>query len=128
MMKRRKRQLAWSVLFLSSLLLGGCAFGRAKVGERLLDEQVQQIEKGVTSKAEVVRLLGPPYEVSQTLTQEVFHYTYTDGKLAFLLIFARANVKSDDLYIFFDDKGIVQEVIFGRRTDKLPFQFWPFGE
>ena len=128
MMRLDRQRLVVGMVLLSVLVVGGCAFGRAKIGERLLDEEVEQIEKGVTGKAEVVRLLGPPQEVTRTLTHEVFHYTYTDGKMAFFLIFARANVKSDDLYIFFNDEGMVDEVIFGRRTDKLPFQFWPFGK
>jgi outer membrane protein assembly factor BamE (lipoprotein component of BamABCDE complex) len=110
------------------LLLGGCAFGRAKIGEPLFAERVQQIQKGMTNRAEVVKVFGPPDLVSHTLTHEVFHYQYLDGKLGLFLIFSRANVKSDDLFIFFNEEGIVTEVIFGRRTDQLPFQFWPFGE
>jgi hypothetical protein len=42
--------------------------------------------------------------------------------------FARLNIKSDDLYIWFNREGIVQDVIFGKRTERLKFQFWPFGE
>jgi len=35
---------------------------------------------------------------------------------------------TDDLYVFLNKNGVVDEVVFGKRTDRLEFQFWPFGD
>lgn len=116
----------WIVLILLSALTG-CAFARANVGQPLSEEDIRRIQKGVTTKAQVVEALGTPDAVSHTLQHEVFQYRYGDGKLGVVLIFSRANYKTDDLYIFFDENDVVAEVIFGKRTDTVRFQFWPFG-
>lgn len=124
----RWRWLYGVLLLMGMLGIGGCALGRANIGQSISDERLQSIQKGVTHKTEVIKLLGPPDEISHTLTQVVFHYEYIDAKFGLFLIFSRANIKSDDLFILFNQEDIVEEVIFGRRTDQLPFQFWPFGD
>jgi len=43
-------------------------------------------------------------------------------------VFSRLNIASDDLYIFFNQDGIVEQMLLGNRTRKLKFQFWPFGQ
>ncbi|MBM4124081.1 MAG: hypothetical protein FJ246_03860 [Nitrospira sp.] len=76
--------------------------------------------------------LGSPDRVIQVNGQEIFQYYRYDikakGLFLIILNFSRFNIKSDDLYIFIDKNGVVNEVVFGRRTDRLEFQFWPFGE
>ena len=60
---------------------------------------------------------------------QYYRYDAKSGSLLLILVnFARFNVKSDDLYVWFNDAGVVEEVLFGNRTDKLEFQFWPFGK
>lgn len=108
--------------------LAGCAFVRANVGEPVPEDRLQAIQMGVTTRAQVLETLGPPDALSHTLAHEVFQYRYGDGKLGVILIFSRANFKTDDLYLFFTRDGVVADVIFGKRTDRVRFQFWPFGE
>lgn len=43
-------------------------------------------------------------------------------------VFSRVNVASDNLWVFLNEEGIVQDVVFGNRTNELAFQIWPFGE
>ena len=62
------------------------------------------------------------------MTARCFHYYHYTLKHATFLVFSRVNIASDELYVFFDRSGIVNQVLFGPRTDKLEFQFWPFGE
>jgi outer membrane protein assembly factor BamE (lipoprotein component of BamABCDE complex) len=120
----------WSGRLIGTLLLAaltGCAFVRANVGDPLPEDRIRAIQRGVTTKAQVLEALGPPDFVSHMLAHEVFQYRYGDGKLGVVLIFSRANFKTDDLYLFFTRDDVVADVIFGKRTDSVRFQFWPFG-
>src|SRR5690348_13192652 len=110
----------------------GCSFSRATLGDEFNASQIETIKKGETSRADVVAILGAPDRVLPMNGQELFQYYRYDAKagslLLILLNFVRLNIKSDDLYIWFNREGIVQDVIFGKRTQTLKFQFWPFGE
>jgi outer membrane protein assembly factor BamE (lipoprotein component of BamABCDE complex) len=110
----------------------GCSFSRGTLGDEFNADQIATIKKGETSKADVLTVLGAPDRVLPMNGQELFQYYRYDAKggslLLILVNFARLNIKSDDLYIWFNREGIVQDVIFGKRTERLKFQFWPFGE
>ena len=129
----RRLRLVWcallSVLF---ILLTDCAFNRGNIGEEFKSEHVESIKKGVTTRAEVVSLLGAPDRILQANSYDIFQYYRYDVKAGSLLLilvnFSRLNIKSDDLYVLFNRDGIVEDVVFGRRTGRLEFQFWPFGE
>ncbi len=119
------------VIFLL-LNMAGCAFNRGTIGDQLRDEDVAALKKGITTRGEVVSLLGAPDRVVAANGHDIFQYYRYDIKAgSFLLIvlnFSRLNIRTDDLYIFLDQKGVVDEVVFGKRTHRLEFQFWPFGE
>ena len=117
---------------MAALLFQGCAFSRGTVGDDVKTEIVAAIQKGTTTKTEVVNLLGAPDRLLQLNGRDVFHYYRYDAKagslLLILLNFTRLSVKSDDVFIIVDRDGIVEEVISSKRTDNLSFRFWPFGE
>lgn len=110
----------------------GCSFSRATLGDEFNASQIETIKKGETSRADVVAILGAPDRVLPMNGQELFQYYRYDAKagslLLILLNFVRLNIKSDDLYIWFNREGLVQDVIFGKRTQTLKFQFWPFDK
>lgn len=112
--------------------VAGCAFNRGSVGDQLRDEDVSAIKKGVTAQTDVVSRLGAPDRIIEANGQTIFQYYRYDMKagslLLILLNFSRVNIRSDDLYVFLNRDGLVGDVVFGRRTDRLEFQFWPFGE
>ncbi len=114
------------------LFLQGCAFSRGTVGDDIKTEIVATIQKGTTTKTEVVNLLGAPDRLLQLNGRDVFHYYRYDAKagslLLILLNFTRLSVKSDDVFIIVNRDGIVEEVISSKRTERLGFRFWPFGE
>jgi len=117
-----------ATLILSLALLGGCAFIRGSMGEVIKDEDVAALKKGVTTRAQVASLLGAPERIIEANGHEIFQYYRYDVKSGMILFFSRTNVKGDDLYVMFNKNGVVEEVVFGRRTDRLKFQFWPFGD
>ena len=89
---------------------------------------ISGIKQGISTQSDVVRLLGAPDNVIRLGDRDVFHYYHYTLKHATFLIFSRVNIAADELYVFFDRRGIVDQVLFGPRTDKLEFQFWPFGD
>jgi outer membrane protein assembly factor BamE (lipoprotein component of BamABCDE complex) len=117
---------------MAALLFQGCAFSRGTVGDDVKTEIVAAIQKGTTTKTEVINLLGAPDRLLQLNGRDVFHYYRYDAKagslLLILLNFTRLSVKSDDVFIIVNREGIVEEVISSKRTDNLGFRFWPFGE
>jgi outer membrane protein assembly factor BamE (lipoprotein component of BamABCDE complex) len=120
------------LLVLAMTLLNGCAYSRGTLGDEVKDEDVAAIKKGETTRTQVVARLGAPDRIAQANGQDVFQYYRYDvkgGSLLLILVnFSRLNIKSDDLYVFFNQKGVVDDVVFGKRTKQLKFQFWPFGD
>jgi outer membrane protein assembly factor BamE (lipoprotein component of BamABCDE complex) len=119
-------------IVMAALLLQGCAFSRGTVGDDVKTEMVATIQKGTTTKTEVVNLLGAPDRLLQLNGRDVFHYYRYDAKagslLLILLNFTRLSVKSDDVFVIVNRDGIVEDVISSKRTESLGFRFWPFGE
>jgi len=117
-----------ATLILSLSLLGGCAFIRGSMGDAFKDEDVAALKKGVTTRAQVAALMGAPERILEANGYEIFQYYRYDVKSGMILFFSRTNVMGDDLYVMFNKKGVVDEVVFGKRTNRLKFQFWPFGD
>ena len=110
-------------------LLGhGCVFVRGGVGEPFKDEDMALIHKGSSTRDQVAVVLGPPEEIFDAGGYEIFHYRRFDSKLGYFLFLSRLNISSDHVYVFFNRKGIVSEIVYGKRTPNLRFQVWPFGE
>ena len=114
------------------LLLQSCVVVRGRVGNPIDETRIQQIEKGISKKEFVVSLLGAPDRIIVGGDKEIFQYYYYDGKSPGLILLAfnlvTLNVKSDNLYVFFDQQGIAQEVVYGNRTKELEFKLDPFGK
>ncbi len=123
---------AVTVVLMLLLALGGCAFNRGSLGDEIKTDAVTAIKKGVTSKTEVLSLLGAPDRVLQVNGRDLFQYYRYDAKAGSLLLilinFSRVSVKSDDLFVLLNREGVVEDVLFTKRTDGMEFRFWPFGD
>jgi outer membrane protein assembly factor BamE (lipoprotein component of BamABCDE complex) len=128
-MKVGRRLLGFVIV---ALLFQACAFSRGTIGDDVKTEMVATIQKGTTTKTEVVNLLGAPDRLLQLNGRDVFHYYRYDAKagslLLILLNFTRLSVKSDDVFVIVNRDGIVEDVISSKRTESFSFRFWPFGE
>jgi hypothetical protein len=126
------KPLAGIIIILALLTIQGCVVTRGTVGEPIQEEAVSAIKKGKTTMAEVVSSIGAPDRIVRGNDREIFHYYYYDGKspamMLILLNFIRMDIKSDNLYVFFNRDGIAEEVVYGKRTDRTRFRLWPFGD
>jgi outer membrane protein assembly factor BamE (lipoprotein component of BamABCDE complex) len=115
-----------------SLVIDGCVLSRGRVGNPIQEESLNQIEKGISKKDSVVTLLGAPDRIIVGNDKEIFQYYYYDGKSPGLILLVfnilSVNVRSDNLYVFFDRQGIVQDVIYGKRTPEVDFTLRPWGK
>jgi outer membrane protein assembly factor BamE (lipoprotein component of BamABCDE complex) len=126
---RKHLRMIMIVTVLTSTM--ACSFSRGNIGDEFKAEDVAAVKKGASTRQDVVSALGAPDRIIEANGHEIFQYYRYDIKVGSLLLlianFSRLNIRSDDLYVFLKG-GIVQEVIFGKRTDRMEFQFWPFGE
>ncbi|MDF0664565.1 MAG: hypothetical protein P0119_00670 [Nitrospira sp.] len=113
-------------------LLQSCAFSRGTLGDELQTDVVKTIQKGTTTKEELLHLLGAPDRLLALNGRDVFQYYRYDAKAGSLLLivlnFTRLSIKSDDLFVILDRDGVVEDVISSKRTEDLKFRFWPFGD
>ena len=120
------------LLVLMLLTLNACGFSRGTLGDEIKTETVNSIKKGVTTRSEVLALLGAPDRLLQLNGRDLFQYYRYDAKVGSLLLivlnFSRVSVKSDDLFVVINREGTVEEVIASKRTEGLEFRFWPFGD
>ena len=120
------------LLVLMLLTLNACAFSRGTLGDEIKNETVNSIKKGISTRSEVLALLGAPDRLLQLNGRDLFQYYRYDAKVGSLLLivlnFSRVSVKSDDLFVVINREGTVEEVIASKRTEGLEFRFWPFGD
>jgi hypothetical protein len=116
------------LLLLSLNVVAGCAFFRGHFGDEFDPEAIAAIKKGTTTRVEVTARFGAPDEIVRAADRDIFHYRQYDGKMGYLVIISRFNIKGDHLYVFFNRDGVVDDVVYGKRTDRLEFQVWPFGD
>ena len=111
-----------------AIVTGGCAFVRGTYGEEVNPPDLSSIKKGTTTRAEVATLLGAPERIVEVNHHEIFQYFHFDMKSGLLLFFSRTNIISEDVFVFFDENGIVQDLVVGKKKPTPEMQFWPFGD
>jgi outer membrane protein assembly factor BamE (lipoprotein component of BamABCDE complex) len=111
-----------------AILTSGCAFVRGTYGEEVKPLDLSSIKKGTTTRAEVASLLGAPDRIVEVNGHEIFHYYHFDMKSGLVIIFSRTNIMSEDVFVFLDGKGIVEDIVVGKKKPSPDMQFWPFGD
>jgi len=132
----------------------GCALARGYRDHPLDEQKIATIQRGVTTKNEVLQLLGPPQEIDareltavgvsldqvlprpgekppaeRIVAARWFRYTYERGNgMAIILVlfnYFDLDQKNDSLVIFFDGDNKVEDFAFRKDTEQLPrFGFW----
>ena len=124
---------------LCAALVCSCALGTQRFGRTIDAAGIASVEIGVSTKADVLRLFGPPTahsrlpvvpaadaDAPEAVAREepdsdVFVYEYREDRETFftLILFTRfrREVLADRLMVFFDAADVVRYVAFARQTD-----------
>ncbi|HVN83600.1 MAG TPA: hypothetical protein VMW17_02025 [Candidatus Binatia bacterium] len=135
-------------------MIAGCAVARVYRDHPIDEHQIATLQRGVTTKQEVLERFGPPQEIDareitavgvsfesvmprpgqkppteRVVAARYFRYTYERGNgLAIILVlfnYFDFDQKNDSLVIFFDGDDKVEDFAFDRGTDRLPrYGFW----
>jgi outer membrane protein assembly factor BamE (lipoprotein component of BamABCDE complex) len=110
---------AWILASLASLVLG-CVLTQTTDGTPLEPDAVNEIVVGESTRADVTRLLGTPDEIVYSnrehdpLFERAFRYQRSRRKTTYftLILFSASNSdrNSDHVVVFFDDRGVVEDV------------------
>ena len=114
------KKILLTVLFLG---LVGCATS----GKPIERDKLSQIKEGVTTKEEVINLLGKPEMISLTSdAKEIMMYTHFDYKMrasSFIpivgLMIGGADMKQQVLQILIDKDGKVEKFIFNDSGSEI---------
>lgn len=142
----------WAALvrtLIAPLICTGCVMGRVYRDHPLDEAKIARLERGVTTKAQVLELFGPPQEIEareltaigipfdallsrrgdkppeeRIVTARWFRYTYSRANAMALVLllfnYAEFDQKSDMLVIFFDGDGRVEDFAYRKGTAELP--------
>ncbi len=154
MTKRPSSVLIGGALAMLALLLPGCVIGRVYRDHPLDEPKIVVIERGITTKKEILERFGPPQEiearelvaigipfepflsrrgekppVERLVAARYFRYTFARanffGIITLLFNYLDFDQKTDTLVIFFDGDNKVEDYAFAKDTERLPrFGFW----
>lgn len=116
--KRKGRHENMLISLLAAVLLTACA----AVGHKIDQSQVEQIHKGDTTKADVLKMLGKPDQITNDGNGlESYQYMYakvTPKGATFVpivgLFAGGANVENEMVQVTFDSNGIVKNIFTTR--------------
>jgi hypothetical protein len=148
---RRRALLCLSIV---PALLSGCVIGRVYRDHPLDEHKIAGLQRGTTTKEQVLEQFGPPQEIDarelvaigapleeflsrrgakppaeQLIAARYFRYTFSRGNAFGLILvlfnYADFDQKNDTLVIFFNSANVVEDYAFGKDTALLPrFGFW----
>jgi outer membrane protein assembly factor BamE (lipoprotein component of BamABCDE complex) len=94
--------------------LGGCYLGKKRDDRPWSPETVARIEVGKTTKADVLRLLGPPKQVVRLLESEAYLYVASveknSGVFLLVLNLSRSDRQYDSVTVIINRQDIVTAV------------------
>ena len=138
-MARSKPLSLASISLLSAIgVLGAaCVLSQSTSGTSLSEQQVAEIVVGVSTRADVARVLGAPDEIvysnleHDSLFERAYQFTRKRSKTTFftLILFsgARSDINHDQVIVFFDNDGVVEDVAARLDMDR-PRYGAPWGD
>lgn len=135
------RRIGYAMVALLAAVASGCMVGRVTQGAPIPVDAMAKLERGKTTRQQVLDLLGPPIEykrpeladllvsdegvrlrpVAGRIASDVFTYQFTEGALnlgsVILFTYGRFDVRSNLLVVFFDEHGVVEDFAY---REQLP--------
>ena len=96
------------------LLLPSCAMARTGVNRPLDPVALGSLSPGVSTAADVVRILGAPMDVVQLGRRSAYRYEFINSKRAVLFLvvvgFYNQDTRADRAWVFFDENQVLTHV------------------
>ena len=112
---------------LALLALNGCYFGKKKDDRPWPSDIASRIEVGKTTKAEVLKLMGPPKQVVRLLESEAYMYVATveknSGIFLLLVNLSRTDRQYDSVTVVINRADIVTAVGARFTADEAEYGF-----
>ena len=113
------RKLATS-LMLACVTLPGCVLSQTTDGTPITKDRVSEIVVGHSTRADVANALGAPDEIIYSnlehdpLFERAYRYLRTKRKTTYFTIIlfsaSRSDSNQDNVIVFFDDRGVVEDI------------------
>ena len=124
-----KKWIVIIVLMLCPLLMTGCA----SVGKEIQQTNVEQLQKGITTKDQVIKMFGQPdstyFDKDTRLIFTYFAMKMSPSVYSFIpiinIVHNEMNMKNQMLVIVFSKDGIVEEYSFTNPDKKMSFGMVP---
>ncbi len=103
------------LILLASLLLSGCVQFSNQRGIEVgwQDEVVARLDRGSSTRADVLALLGPPSQVIALQDETVLYYLFedADGEGMLLILYNNIEIRThyDRAIFFFDDNDVLTD-------------------
>jgi outer membrane protein assembly factor BamE (lipoprotein component of BamABCDE complex) len=103
------------VLLLAAFTLSGCVQFNARRGIEVAwqDQVVEKLERGRSTRADVLALLGPPSQVIALRDETVLYYLFekAEGDGAILILYNNIDIgyRYDRAIFFFDENDIMSD-------------------
>jgi outer membrane protein assembly factor BamE (lipoprotein component of BamABCDE complex) len=124
----RRTPLALACLLIA--LSGGCTVSRVYRGTPLRGDP-SEILAGASTKSDVMRVLGPPDQITHQTDGDAFVYSYSQQNFSSLTVqepflryriftYRRQFENRDRIVVLFDFFGVVREVAQETEVEELP--------
>ena len=100
------------ILLLVALTTVSCA--RRLVGSPIREENIPKIIVGKTTRTEILRLFGSPYQVDSKDDKEVLIFLYGHEWQATFILYTERRQEADILIVYIDRAGVVSDYAFSK--------------
>ena len=117
-------RIAYPLLVVLSLTACGISTQQQGVFNKWRDSATPSFEKGITTQAEILTILGPPSQIIGINDQVVFYYMLEriKSQTAIFIVFnwTKKNINYDRAIFFFDQNGVLTEYAFS--LEQIPYE------
>ncbi|MCA8972746.1 MAG: outer membrane protein assembly factor BamE [Planctomycetes bacterium] len=104
--------MRFAPLCVAALLLSSCILYRNDKNEPLDAPSIARLVPGTTTAQQALDLLGAPNDVIQLGNRSAWYYEYAQSKTAgfwaLLVVLSGTDTRTDRLWLFFDENGILR--------------------
>ena len=110
-----------SILILIFFGLSGCT-STVTTGNKIFLQHYQGIQKGITTKAEVLQMLGKPREIMRPKPPEevlIYERRKNSAKYGFMAFSSHCYLDTERLSIYVNEKGVVRDYTLDSLSEEI---------